>query len=197
MQITNGIISIYYRSAQCRHCLNARCTIQCYHFIILYSILVYTISLFFIKFKWWVKSHKNVKKSHIHLAIGAESHRIPFKFLMNRKIDWQNLEGFIYDNCCNLHRYLLNREAKKVENMRFLVDGCHFQGQKNLRNEMKKLEVMAILVAANPTTSCNTKSSQVFTKMERKIRKVKMVQLSISVKSLVLFARFLFFCVTF
>ena len=64
MQITNGIISIYYRSAQCRHCLNARCTIQCYHFIIIYSILVYTISQFFIKFKCLVKSHKNVEKSH-------------------------------------------------------------------------------------------------------------------------------------
>ena len=73
--------------------------------------------------------------------------------------------------------------------MRFLVNGCHFQGQKNLRKEMKKLEVMAILVALNPTTSCNIKSSQVFTKMEQKIRKVKMVQLSIAVKSLVLFCK--------
>ena len=34
--------------------------------------------------------------------VGGESSRIPFKFLMNRKVDWQNLEGFIYDNCCNL-----------------------------------------------------------------------------------------------
>ena len=73
--------------------------------------------------------------------------------------------------------------------MRFLVNGCHFQGQKNLRKEMKKLEVMAILVAVNPTTSCNIKSSQVFPKMERKICKVKMVQLSIAVKSLVLFCK--------
>ena len=62
------------------------------------------------------------------------------------------------------------------------------RAKKNLRNEMKKLEVMAILVAVNPTTSCNIKSSQVFTKMERKIRKVKMVQLSIAVKSLSYFA---------
>ena len=72
------------------------------------------------------------------VTIGAECHRIPFKFLMNRKIDWQNLEGFIYDNCCNLHRYFLNREAKKVENMRFLVDGCHFQGQKKFKKRNEK-----------------------------------------------------------
>ena len=65
------------------------------------------------------------------VTIGPESHRIPFKFLMNRRIDWQNLEGFIYDNCCNFQRYFLNCEAKKAENLRFLVDGCHFQGKKD------------------------------------------------------------------
>ena len=57
---------------------------------------------------------------------------------MNRKIDWQNLEGFMYDNCCNLHQYFLNHEAKKVENMRFLVDGCHFQGQKKFKKRDEK-----------------------------------------------------------
>ena len=65
--------------------------------------------------------------------VGGESSRIPFKFLMNRKMDWQNLEGFIYDNCCNLQRYSLNRDAPKFEKFRFLVDGCHFQGQKKLK----------------------------------------------------------------
>ena len=63
--------------------------------------------------------------------VGGESSRIPYKFLMNRRIDWQNLEGFIYDNSCNLHRYSLNRDPKKIEKFRFLVDGCHFQGQKS------------------------------------------------------------------
>ena len=65
--------------------------------------------------------------------VGGESSRIPYKFLMNRRIDWQNLEGFIYDNSCNLHRYSLNRDPKKIEKFRFLVDGCHFQGQKKLK----------------------------------------------------------------
>ena len=65
--------------------------------------------------------------------VGGESSRIPYKFLMNRRIDWQNLEGFIYDNSCNLHRYSLNHDPKKFEKFHFLVDGCHFQGQKKLK----------------------------------------------------------------
>ena len=45
----------------------------------------------------------------------------------------QNLEGFIHDNSCNLHRYSLNRDPKKIEKFCFLVDGCHFQGQKKFK----------------------------------------------------------------
>ena len=41
------------------------------------------------------------------------------------------------------------------------------------RKEMKELEVTAILAAVNRTILCNIKSSQVFTKMVPKIRKVE------------------------
>ena len=43
---------------------------------------------------------------------GSESSRIPYKFLMNRKHNWNNLEGLIYDNACNSHRFFLNRDPK-------------------------------------------------------------------------------------
>ena len=90
---------------------------------------------------------------------------------MNRRIDWQNLEGFIYDNSCNLHRYSLNHDPKKFEKFCFLVDGCHFQGQKSKRKEMKGLEVTAILGALIAITSWNTRKTPVSTKTGQKTAK--------------------------
>ena len=41
------------------------------------------------------------------IMMAHESARHFFKFLMNRKINFKNLEGVIFDFACNLHRYCL------------------------------------------------------------------------------------------
>ena len=53
----------------------------------------------------------------------------------------------------------------------FLTDGCHFEGRKKLKKNDEKAEVIAIFVAQTATTSLNTRSTQVFTKMVPKTAK--------------------------
>ena len=63
-----------------------------------------------------------------------ESARHFFKFLMNRKINFKNLEGVIFDFACGLHCYALNREPLDFEYLRFLVDDSHWQNQKMVKS---------------------------------------------------------------
>ena len=62
-----------------------------------------------------------------------ESARHFFKFLMTRKIDFNNLDGIIEDYACGVHQYALNREPEDFEYLRFLVDGSHWQSQRKLK----------------------------------------------------------------
>ena len=69
------------------------------------------------------------------IMMAHESARHFFKFLMNRRINFKNLEGVIFDFACGLHRYALNREPLDFEYLRFLVDGSHWQNQKKLKKQ--------------------------------------------------------------
>ena len=153
MQITNGIISIYYRSAQCRHCLNARCTIQCYHFIILYSILVYTISLFFIKFNWWVKSHKNVEKSNLFIL---ESKTL-VGLLAPRLHNPQGKDGTTL-NCCEKFSVVLQDSSSYVLLSKLV--SAHVQKERR----STEIESSTIFIARTWTNACYFKTTSKITK---------------------------------
>ena len=54
---------------------------------------------------------------------------------MCRDIDMSKLKGIIYDNACNFHNYLLNREPREWQFLRCLVDGAHYRGHKKTKKE--------------------------------------------------------------
>ena len=66
-----------------------------------------------------------------------ESARHFFRFLMCRRINFENLEGIIEDFACGLHPYFLNREPNEAKYLRFLVDGAHWNGQRKLKKADK------------------------------------------------------------
>ena len=67
------------------------------------------------------------------LMMGRESARHFFRFLMCRKVNFENLEGIIEDFACGLQPYALNREPEEFKYVRFLVDGSHWNGQRKLK----------------------------------------------------------------
>ena len=62
-----------------------------------------------------------------------ESPRNLFRFLMTRDIDVNGLDGILVDHACLFEPYMMNREAKFLENKNVLVDGAHWAGQKKLK----------------------------------------------------------------
>ena len=72
------------------------------------------------------------------LMKNAESPHNPFRFLMTQDLQLNPLEpnylkGVVYDNGCNLSKYILNREARKFQWLRVMVDGMHWSGHKKLK----------------------------------------------------------------
>ena len=67
------------------------------------------------------------------VMLSPESPRNFFQFLMTRDLDWDTVEGAIFDFCCGLHPYALKRDPRHFEGFRFLIDGAHWQGQKRLK----------------------------------------------------------------
>ena len=67
----------------------------------------------------------------------SESPRHFFNFLTCREVDFNNLEGCIYNFACGLQRYVLNREPKQFETTRFLVDGSHWTSKKKFREDSR------------------------------------------------------------
>ena len=67
------------------------------------------------------------------LMILKESPRNLFRFLMTRDIDVDSLDGILVDHACIFEPYMMNREAKFLENLYVLVDGSHWQGMKKLK----------------------------------------------------------------
>ena len=58
------------------------------------------------------------------LMVDAESPRIAFETFMRRFKEIPSI--LIYDNACNLHRYVLKREPVRFQNCKFLVDRMHW-----------------------------------------------------------------------
>ena len=56
-----------------------------------------------------------------------------FRFLMTRNVDIDALEGIIVDHGCNFEPYVMNREAKLLENKLLFVAGAHWQGMKKMK----------------------------------------------------------------
>ena len=71
------------------------------------------------------------------LMLNRESAHNLFRLLQCRDVDLNTLEGVIFDFACNLHRYVLNREAKMFEFTRFLVDGAHWHGHRKMKKPSK------------------------------------------------------------
>lgn len=62
----------------------------------------------------------------------SESPKIITQFMLTRLENMPDV--IIYDNCCNLCEYILNRIPKPFENTRFMVDGFHFESHNNCSN---------------------------------------------------------------
>ena len=69
--------------------------------------------------------------------LNRESSHNLFRFLQTRDVNLNKLEGVLFDFCCNLHPYSLNREAEDFEFVRFLVDGCHWAGNRKMKRPDK------------------------------------------------------------
>jgi hypothetical protein len=61
------------------------------------------------------------------LMTASESPKTPFELFLTRFTNYLPQIRIIYDNCCNLHRYALNREPARFSETIFLVDRLHFQ----------------------------------------------------------------------
>ena len=69
--------------------------------------------------------------------LNRESSHNLFRFLQTRDVNLNTLEGVLFDFCCNLHPYSLNREAKDFEFVISLVDGCHWAGNRKMKRPDK------------------------------------------------------------
>ena len=69
--------------------------------------------------------------------IKPESARNFFRFLMCRRINYEELDGIIEDFACGLHPYFLNREPNECKFLRFLVDGAHWNSQRKMKKADK------------------------------------------------------------
>ena len=58
-----------------------------------------------------------------HIMESPESPKVPFNMLMYHFNEMPSL--IIYDNCCQLHNYILKREPTRFSNTRFMVDRLH------------------------------------------------------------------------
>ena len=70
--------------------------------------------------------------------IEPESCHNLFRCLQTRNINHRKLKAVCYDNCCNFHSYLLNREARRYENLLCLIDISHFKGHKKVKQGYSK-----------------------------------------------------------
>ena len=71
------------------------------------------------------------------IMLNRESSHNLFRFLQTRDVNLNKLEGVLFDFCCNLHPYSLNREAEDFEFVRFLIDGCHWAGNPKMKRPDK------------------------------------------------------------
>ena len=71
------------------------------------------------------------------LMILKESPRNLFRFLMVRDIDVDALQGILVDHACHFEPYMMNTEAKFLEEKNVLVDGSHWNSQKQLKKPDK------------------------------------------------------------
>ena len=60
---------------------------------------------------------------------------------MFRDLDTSKLKGVFYDNACNLHSYILNREPREWQYLRCLVDGMHFRGHKKTKKGYESIKL--------------------------------------------------------
>lgn len=61
------------------------------------------------------------------LMTSAESPKTPFEIYLRNFPHLLNQTRIIYDNCCNLHQYALNRQPARFAETIFLIDRLHFQ----------------------------------------------------------------------
>jgi len=61
------------------------------------------------------------------LMMTTESPRTPFEILLRRFPDYLSQLRIVYDNCCNLHQFALNREPARFAETLFMIDRLHFQ----------------------------------------------------------------------
>ena len=67
------------------------------------------------------------------LMLLKESPRNLFRFFLTRDVDLAELDGILVDFACLFEPYVMNREAKMLEDKVILVDGAHWAGQKKLK----------------------------------------------------------------